>query len=225
MKLLVIEDEKALLEEMLVFLTGQGYLCESAADFANGEEKIALYDYDVVILDLMLPGGDGIDLLRALRLKTSETGVLILSARDSLDDKLTGLDLGADDYLTKPFHMSELNARLQAIVRRRKFSGNDLLKTGDLVVDTRAQTATYEGKEITLTKKEFQLLLYFIINKNRVISKQAIAEHLWGDDYDLVDNYDFVYVHVKNMRKKLLAAGAPDYLKTVYGMGYKFSEA
>ncbi|MEZ4776539.1 MAG: response regulator transcription factor [Bacteroidia bacterium] len=224
-KLLIVEDEAPLLLELVDYLSGMDYLCESAASFSEAEDKIALYDYDIVLLDLMLPGGNGLSLLRQLKKKNARTGVLILSAKDSLDDKLTGLDLGADDYITKPFHLSEINARIHALIRRKHFQGSEVIHFGAIGLDVKAQTVNVEGQNVELTKKEYDLLLFFIINKNRVLSKRSIAEHLWGDDYDMADNYDFVYVHVKNLRKKLLAAGSPDYLKTIYGMGYKFSEA
>ena len=230
-KILIIEDESALLKEIVEYLMGFGFLCEQATAFMEAEDKLTLYDYDIVLLDLMMPGGDGLDLLKILKHKDTETGVLIVSAKDSLDDKLTGLELGADDYITKPFHLSELNARINALIRRRQFKGSEAIEFGQISIQTQAKTVTIKAENtgrttqvLDLTKKEFDLLLYLVISKNRVLSKQSIAEHLWGDDYDMADSYDFVYVHIKNLRKKLLAAGCPDYIKTVYGMGYKFTE-
>ena len=222
MKLLLVEDEPLLLEEMERYLTEQGYRCEKATTFEEGEDKIMLYEYDAIVLDITLPGGTGLKLLELLKNQQKEAGVLIVSAKDSLTDKLTGLALGADDYITKPFHLEELNARVNALLRRKSFSGHNRILIDDLVVDTAAQEVRWKNELIALTRKEYELLLYFIVNKNRVVSKQSIAEHLWGDHYDMADNYDTVYVHTMNLRKKITACTGTDYIKTVYGMGYKF---
>lgn len=222
MKLLIIEDELLLQEEIRRFLADQGYICETASAFSDGEDKISLFHYDVVILDITLPGGSGIDLLKQLKLKNSTTGVLILSAKDSLPDKLAGLNLGADDYITKPFYMEELNARVNAIVRRRMFKGSNVIRVDKMEINTDARTVQYLQNEIVLTKKEFELLVFFVVNKNRVVSKQSILAHLWGDAYDGTDNLDTIYVHTMNLRKKLMAKTGTDYIKTVYGMGYKW---
>lgn len=224
MKLLIIEDETVLMEGMTEFLTSQGFLCEKAETYDQASEKLYMYDYDVVLLDLMLPGGNGLDLLRQLKKENKETGVLIISAKDSLNDKVDGLNLGADDYITKPFHYEELNARIQALIRRKNQLGDQLLTFNEISLDTTGKQVFVNGRPLILTKKEYDLLIYLVVNKNRVLSKQGIAEHLWGDDYDMADNYDFVYVHMNNLRKKLAALGCTDYIKTVYGMGYKFSE-
>ena len=223
MKLLLVEDEPMLLEEMENYLTERGYRCERASNFDEGEDKITLYDYDAIVLDISLPGGSGLQLLELLKRLNKDAGILIVSAKDSLTDKLTGLEMGADDYLTKPFHLEELNARVNALLRRKSFNGNSKIEVGALVIDTTAQEVKIKGEVINLTKKEYQLLLYFILNKNRVVSKQSIAEHLWGDHYDMADNFDTVYVHTMNLRKKINALTDKDYIKTVYGMGYKFS--
>ncbi|WP_273212562.1 response regulator transcription factor [Runella zeae] len=223
MKVLLIEDEPMLLDEMDTYLTEQGYRCEKATTFEVGEDKIVLYEYDVIILDITLPGGNGLQLLQLLKKLHKEAGVLIVSAKDSLPDKLAGLNLGADDYMTKPFHLEELNARVNALVRRKSFKGSPQIVVDDLIIDPIAKTVSCNGTFIMLTRKEFELLLYFIINKNRVVSKQSIAEHLWGDHYDSVDNFDTVYVHTMNLRKKIIAHAGIDYIKTVYGMGYKFT--
>lgn len=222
MKLLLIEDEPLLLDEMDNYLTEQGYRCEKATNYTEGEERISLHEYDVIVLDITLPGGNGLALLKLLKDQFKDAGVLIVSARDSLSDKVTGLGLGADDYITKPFHLEELNARINALMRRRSFSGNNRIKIDELIIDTNAQEVHWKSQIIPLTKKEYELLHYFIVNKNRVVSKQSIAEHLWGDHYDMADNYDTVYVHTMNLRKKITAHSGTDYIKTVYGMGYKF---
>jgi DNA-binding response OmpR family regulator len=220
-KILIIEDEKELSESIAAYLKGENYLCEFAADFNKAIEKTELFDYDCILLDITLPGGNGLEILRELKASNKMDGVLIISAKNSLDDKVTGLMLGADDYLSKPFHLSELSARVAAIIRRKNFGGNDILKFENLSINTRAKTASVNDKPLDLTKKEYELLLYFMSNKKKVISKNAIAEHLWGDD--MQGNNDFIYTHIKNLRKKLIEAGGTDYIKSVYGMGYKFS--
>jgi len=220
-KILIIEDEKELSESIATYLKGENYICEIAVDFNKAIEKTELYDYDCILLDITLPGGNGLEILRELKASNKMDGILIISAKNSLDDKVTGLTLGADDYLSKPFHLSELSARVAAIIRRKNFDGNDILKFENLSINTRAKTALVNDKPLDLTRKEYELLLYFMSNKKRVISKNAIAEHLWGDD--MQGNNDFIYTHIKNLRKKLIEAGGTDYIKSVYGMGYKFS--
>jgi DNA-binding response OmpR family regulator len=224
MKVLIIEDEKALSESIIAYLHSERYTCEMASDFPTAMEKISLYDYACIILDITLPGGSGLDLLRELKANHKAEGVLIISARNSLDEKILGLKSGADDYLTKPFHLSELAARVSAIIRRKSFEGKNSLRFDELQMDLLEKTVQVNNRLLDLTRKEYDLLLYFISNKNKVISKGAIAEHLWGDNMDMADNYDFIYTHIKNLRKKLLQAGALDYIKSVYGMGYKFSD-
>jgi DNA-binding response OmpR family regulator len=221
LKILIVEDEKELSEGIATYLKGEDYVCETASDFTTALKKIDIYDYDCILLDITIPGGNGLDLLRELKANNKMDGVLIISAKNSLDDKVTGLTLGADDYLSKPFHLSELSARVAAIIRRKNFDGNNLLKFESITIDSRAKTVTIKNKVLDLTRKEYELLLYFVSNKNRVISKNAIAEHLWGDDME--GNNDFIYTHIKNLRKKLSDAGEADYIKSVYGMGYKFS--
>jgi DNA-binding response OmpR family regulator len=223
MKLLVIEDEKELSDSICAYLDTESFRCETAYDFATAIEKVSLYDYTCIILDINLPGGSGLDILKELKANHKSDGVLIISARNSVGDKVYGLKTGADDYLTKPFHLPELGARVGAIIRRKSFDGKNTITINELTLDLASKTAMVKGKAMDLTRKEYELLLYFTGNKNKVISKGAIAEHLWGDDMDLADNYDFLYTHIKNLRKKLLQAGCPDYIKSIYGMGYKFS--
>jgi len=223
MKLLVIEDEKALCNSICDYLGNESFICETAHDFHTAIEKTALYDYACIILDITLPGGSGLEILKELKKENKADGVLIISAKNSLDDKVLGLKAGADDYLTKPFHLPELAARVDAIIRRKSFGGMNTVIFDELTLDLQDKTVKANNKVLDLTRKEYELLLYFISNKNKVISKGAIAEHLWGDNMDLADNYDFIYTHIKNLRKKLLQQGSPDYIKSVYGMGYKFS--
>src|ERR1019366_667333 len=222
LKILIIEDENELSESIATYLKGENYICEIAPDFNKAIEKTELYDYDCILLDITLPGGSGLEILKELKANNKMDGVLIISAKNSLDDKVTGLTLGADDYLAKPFHLSELSARVAAIIRRKNFEGNDVVKFQNISIDTRAKTVFVNEKPLELTRKEYELLLYFMSNKKRVISKNAIAEHLWGDD--MQGNNDFIYTHIKNLRKKLIEACEDDYLKSVYGMGYKFTD-
>lgn len=221
MKILIIEDERALSESMVTYLKSENYLCETASDYTTALNKTDCFDYDCIILDIMLPGGSGLQILKELKANHKLDGVLIISAKNSIDDKVAGLKLGADDYLSKPFHLSELSARIAAIIRRRNFDGNTQIKFNDLVIDTQAKVITLKNVALELTRKEYELLLYFVSNKGRVISKNAIAEHLWGDEME--GNIDFIYTHIKNLRKKLMEAGEADYIKSVYGMGYKFT--
>jgi len=223
MKILIIEDEKELCKSIVSYLREESYVCETASDYHTAISKISLYDYDCILLDITLPDGNGLHLLKHLKEDGKIDGVLIISAKNSVDDRVEGLKLGADDYLTKPFHMSELSARIAAIIRRKNFEGNIIIRFNEITIDTNARIAFYDETPLDLTKKEYQLLLYFITNKERVISKNAIAEHLWGDEMDMADNYDFIYTHIKNLRKKLLEKGNNDYVKSVYGMGYKFT--
>jgi DNA-binding response OmpR family regulator len=223
MKVLVIEDEKELSESICTYLTNEQFICERALDFSAAIEKISLHDYACIVLDVNLPGGSGLEILNELQKENKMDGVLIISARNSLEDKVFALKAGADDYLTKPFHLPELSARVAAIIRRKSFEGKNQLTLNELTLDLAEKTVRIHGRLIELTRKEYELLLYFIGNKNRVIAKNAIAEHLWGDNMDLADNYDFIYTHIKNLRKKLIQSGCADYIKSLYGMGYKFS--
>jgi len=222
MKILLIEDEQALRESIITYFTEEGSICETAGDYPSALAKINLYHYDCIVLDLTLPGGDGMELLRRLKELHKNDGVLIISARHSLDDKLSGLNLGADDYLVKPFHLSELKARVMAIVRRKSFDGNNLIVFNEVSIDSLAMKTRVGENILNLTRKEYDLLIYFIANQNKVITKSALAEHLWGDEMDLSDHFDFIYTHIKNLRKKLLEAGCTDYIKSMYGVGYKF---
>ncbi|UZR99865.1 response regulator transcription factor [Chondrinema litorale] len=222
MKILIIEDESELAQDMVKYLTTEQYLCEWASDYKSAINKISSYDYDCILLDLMLPGGDGLSLLSELKKLHKQDGVIIISAKNSIDDKVNGLKLGADDYLAKPFHQAELAARIESLIRRRLFDSNNIITQNELSIDLLAKTVTIENNLVNLTKKEYDLLLFFIGNKNRVLSKSALAEHLSGDFADMFDNHDFVYAHVKNLKRKLKECGYGDYIKTIYGTGYKW---
>lgn len=224
MKILIVEDEKELLETIASYLKGEDFICEKAVTFFEAEDKLVSFKYDIVILDITLPDGSGIDLLKLIKQHSPNTGILIVSARNSLDDKLTGLDLGADDYITKPFHLAELNSRINSLIRRRKFGGDDIIQFNEIRIDPGSKTVTVNGKPIELTKKEYNLLLYFVTNKDKVLTKESIAEHLWGDDIEMADSFDFIYTHMGNLRKKMKKLGAPNYLRTMYGLGYKFGD-
>lgn len=222
MKILIIEDEKELAHNIAVYLSDENYLCEFAETFQQAIEKVNAYNYDCILLDLMLPGGSGLKILEVLKQENKQDGVIIISAKDSLQDKIAGLQIGADDYLAKPFHLSELAARIYSVIRRKQFGNSNIIRLNELQIDLLAKTVHVNQEPVVLTKKEFDLLLLFIGNKNRVLSKSALAEHLSGDIADMLDNHDFVYAHIKNMKKKLVDAGYQNYLKTIYGTGYKW---
>ncbi len=225
MKLLIVEDEFSLRQSMIEFLTASSYLCESSSNYHDALEKIELYDYDCIILDIMLPDGSGLDLLKNLKQNNKTDGIIIISAKGELDDKINGIEMGADDYLAKPFHLSELSVRVSSIIRRKSFQGMSQMIIGNISIDIQAKRVMVENKELDLTQKEYQLLIYLAINKNRVLSKNAIAQHLWGDDMDFPDNFDFIYAHIKNLRKKMIAAGSEDCIRSIYGEGYKMQIA
>ena len=222
MKILIIEDETELAQSIAEYLSEESYLCEFASSFSEALHKIEMYQYDCILLDIMLPDGNGLKILETLKSQNKQDGVIIISAKNALDDKITGLQLGADDYLTKPFHLSELMARIYSVIRRKQFSNSNIVKQNELQIDLLSKSVSINDQIISLTKKEFDLLIYFIGNKNKVISKSTLAEHLSGDFADMLDNHDFVYAHVKNLKKKLYEAGCDHYLKTVYGTGYKW---
>ena len=223
MKILIIEDERELSKSIAEYLSGESYLCEFATTFAEAMNKIEIFQYDCIVLDIMLPDGNGLTILEELKKQNKQDGVIIISAKNALEDKIEGLQLGADDYLTKPFHLSELMARIYSIIRRKQFNNSNIIIQNEQQIDILAKTVMINNQNIDLTKKEFDLLLYFIGNKNKVISKSTLAEHLSGDLADMLDSHDFVYAHVKNLKKKLYDADCEHYLKTVYGTGYKWT--
>jgi DNA-binding response OmpR family regulator len=224
LKILIIEDEEGLRESIEEYFNEAGNICETAANYRDAMAKVNLYRYDCILLDITLPGGNGIDILKRIKENHHTDGVLIISAKNSLDDRLEGLNIGADDYLVKPFHLSELKARVMAIIRRKTFNGSNLLLFNEITIDLLAKEVKVGDQPVKFTRKEFALLLYFIANKGKVVSKNAIAEHLWGDGIDMANNFDFIYSHIKNIRKKLMEAGCDDYIHAAYGMGYKFTD-
>lgn len=224
MKILIVEDEHKLSDSIVTYLKSEKYLCEQAFDYNEALEKVRGYDYDCVLLDLMLPGGSGLDILRDIKRRNNPAGVIIVSAKDSLDDKVKGLEIGADDYLPKPFHLAELGIRVYAIIRRKEFGASNTLENNGIKINLLEKSVEANGRPVTLTKSEYDLLLFFIGNRNRVLSKGAIAEHLSGDFADMMDNFDFVYTHIKNLKAKLAQTGMPNCIQNVYGMGYKWIE-
>jgi DNA-binding response OmpR family regulator len=224
-KILIIEDDRSLSLSINDYLKMEGHICEVALNFNQGIAKTADNRYDCIILDIGLPDGNGLNIIKELKDNKISDGILILSAKNSLDDKLLGLKTGADDYLTKPFHFAELSARINSIYRRNTFSGLNEINFNEIRVNINDKQAYVNEVLLNLTRKEYDLLLFFVTNQNRIITKESIVEHLWGDEVILTDSFDFVYTHVKNLRKKIVAAGSRNYIKCIYGFGYKFLES
>ncbi|CCH53640.1 two component transcriptional regulator, winged helix family [Fibrisoma limi BUZ 3] len=222
MKVLVVEDEQGLAESITDYMSKEGYVCETASTFREADERIYLYNYDCIIVDLTLPDGDGFQLIQSLKQFSATTGIIIISARNALEDKLKGLEIGSDDYLTKPFHLSELNARVKSLLRRRQFGGHTEIRFQEITVVPQSRNVYVSGQHTTLSRKEYDLLLYFLSNADVALTKVSIAEHLWGDNIDSADSLDMVYSHIKNLRRKLLEKGSGDYIRSIYGIGYKF---
>ncbi|MHB8905217.1 MAG: response regulator transcription factor [Melioribacteraceae bacterium] len=223
MKLILIEDEKDLSKTISSYLKEEQYKIDIAYSYLEASSLININEYDCALVDLMLPDGNGLDLIKKIKELNRQCGIIIISAKESLDDKIYGLNTGADDYITKPFHLAELNARIKSLLRRKIFDGGNQIEINELIIDIDKRELLINHSLVELTRREFDLLLFFISNKERVLNKEAIVEHVWGDNANAFDNYDFVYTHVKNLRKKLKENGAADYLKSVYGIGYKFT--
>jgi len=223
MKILIVEDEKNLRETIIDFLKIEGYVCEYSETVEQGSEKLEIYEYDCLLLDIGLPDGSGLKLIKQLKDKHPGTGIIIISARNSLDNKIEGLDLGADDYIAKPFNLTELNSRLKSVIRRVKFQGRKEIAAGELKIFPDSRQVFANNEQIVLTRKEFDLLIFFVSNPERVLTKEAIAEHLWGDFADSSDSFDFVYSQIKNLRHKIIEKTGMDYFQNVYGTGYTFN--
>ena len=221
MKILVIEDEPDMLQNVVTSLEKEKYLVETATNFDDALDKIGIYEYDCILLDISLPGGNGLDILQELKKLQKTDGVIIVSAKNSIDDKVAGLNLGADDYLPKPFHMAELHARVKSVLRRKKFEGSHEVVLNNVTIDPENHTVKVSGKDLPLNRKEFDVLLYLVTNKSRLVSKTALAEHVWGDQIDEADNFEFIYSQIKNLRKKLREGQASVEIQAIYGMGYK----
>jgi DNA-binding response OmpR family regulator len=223
MKILIVEDEIELADSITTYLRENGYVCDSVLDFSEADLMINLYQYDCVVVDITLPDGSGLEIIKNLKKIHSKAGIIIISAKNAIDDKINGLTIGADDYLTKPFHLAELNARIKSLIRRRQFEGKPEIIYNEIRINPEERKVFVKNQHVELTKKEFDFLLYMLSNKNQVVTKETIAEHLWGSQIDLVDSFEFIYSHVKNLRKKLTQHGSKDYIQTVYGIGYRFN--
>ena len=223
MQILIVEDELPLMESMVSYLEMEGFKCEQATSYHAGLCSIDKHDYICMLIDLNLPDGDGLELVRLVRQNQSASGIIIISARNDLEERVKGLEVGADDYLVKPFHLSELVARIQSVARRTRTQGEEILKFGVIRVMPEERSCFVEDVQVELTRKEHELLLYLMANRNRVITKESIADFLWGEYGGGYGSYDFVYTHLKNLRRKLVDAGSPDYIQNIYGVGYKFT--
>lgn len=221
MKILIVEDEPSLRELIQISLEKERYVIELAHDYKSALRKIEDYDYDCILLDIMLPDGNGLSLLKKLKDMHKRENVIIISAKDSLEDKIQGLELGADDYLPKPFHLAELHARIKSVIRRQHQNGEINIQLGNIRIVPDKFQVYIEEREIELNRKEYDILLYFVNRPGRLINKSTLAESVWGDHIDQVDNFDFIYAQIKNLRKKLKDAGATAEIKAVYGFGYK----
>jgi len=224
MKLLIVEDNYQLADDLSKFLEENGFIIEIANTLKEAKDKVGVYNYDLIILDLGLPNGTGLDVIQELKKINKDPGVLIVTAKNAVEDKVLGLEMGADDFISKPFHKAELNARIRSIIRRKNFKGNSIIEINQIKIDLDSRETFVSEQLVELTRKEYDLLLYFMYNKGRVLTKENIAEHLWGDHIDQADNFDFIYNHIKNLRKKLQKLGADNNIRSVYGMGYKFYE-
>ncbi len=221
MKILIIEDEPDLRKVVQASLETANHLVEYAVDFKTGLKKIEDYQYDCILLDIMLPDGNGLDILQNIKHRKTDAAVIILSAKDSVEDKVNGLDLGADDYLAKPFHLAELHSRLNSIIRRKNHHGEKTIRYKNLSMLVEERLLKINDKEVLLNRKEFDLLYYFIIRPNKLLQKTTIAEFIWGDNADSLDRLDFIYSQIKNLKKKLKQNDAEVDIQAVYGIGYK----
>ena len=221
MKILVVEDQIPLLTQIEKLISKEGYVCETASDFKIAWEKVWSFSYDLLVVDINLPGGSGLEIIRKVKNEHPKTAIIVISARDSIANKIEGLEIGADDYITKPFEMAELLARIKSVLRRYFFQGDSTITYGDITLDTNNQSVVVNGTQLDLTKSEYKILLFFFSNEGRVLTREGMAEHVWGDHMDLADSFDFIYSHIKNLRKKIRDAGGVDPIKVVYGVGYK----
>lgn len=224
MKILVIEDNVELLHDIRDFLEQEGNICEIAPDYKSAYMKVGIFPYDILIVDITLPDGNGLDIIREVKKENIDAGIIIISAKNAVDDKVHGLELGADDYLTKPFYLSELNARIKALYRRKVYKGSKEIVFNEIKIKPEKHEVYVNDQLLTLTKKEFDILHFFVANKNRLLTKEAIAEHLWGDHIEMADSFKFIYTHLANLRKKIAELDGKDYIKSIYRVGYKFTD-
>ena len=223
-KILVIEDNIELLQDIKHFMEAQGNICEVAHDYKSAFMKVVIFPYDILIVDITLPDGSGLDIIKEVKQKNIDAGIIIISAKNAIGDKIQGLEIGADDYLTKPFYLAELNARIKAIYRRKAYKGSNEINFNEIKIKPDNYEVFVNDKPINLTKKEFNIIHFFVVNKNRLLTKEAIAEHLWGDHIEMTDSFNFIYPHLANLRKKIAKFGGKDYIKSIYNVGYKFGE-
>lgn len=222
MKILIIEDETDLLQSIHAHLSSEGYRCETAMNFNMASDKIIGSQFDCILLDISLPDGNGLELINIIKVNKRNDGIIVISANNALNDKIIGLKLGADDYLAKPFHLSELSARIHSVIRRKNFDGASVFEHQELSIHVDEKSVFVHGKPVQLANKELDLLLFLVTNKNRIISKSAISSHLSQDEAGYYRGYDVIYAHMKNLKRKLSDAGCRDYIKTIYKIGYKF---
>lgn len=224
MKILVIEDNVELLKDIQVFLEEEGNICEIAPSYKSAYDKIGFFPYDILIVDITLSDGNGLDIIKAVKKENIDAGIIIISAKNALEDKIYGLEIGADDYLTKPFYLTELNARIKALYRRKVYQGNRELFFNEIRIKPDSYEVFVKDQLLNLTKKEFDIIHFFVVNKHRLLTKEAIAEHLWGDHIEMADSYKFIYTHLANLRKKIAKLGGNNYLQSIYSVGYKFTD-
>ncbi len=224
MKILVIEDNMELLRDIQMFLEEEGNICEIASDYKSAYDKIGFFPYDILIVDITLPDGNGLDIIKAVKKENIDAGIIIISAKNALEDKIYGLEIGADDYLTKPFYLTELNARMKALYRRKVYQGNRELFFNEIKIKPDSHEVFVQDRLLNLTKKEFDIIHFFVVNKHRLLTKEAIAEHLWGDHIEMADSYKFIYTHLANLRKKIAKLGGNNYVQSIYSVGYKFTD-
>lgn len=223
MKILIVEDDFEIQDSIMQYLTSDGFICEQAYNLQESIEKISLFNYDAILIDINLPDGKGTELIKELKMRKKTSGIIVITARDAIEDRVKALEFGADDYLVKPFNLAELNARIKSLIRRIRFQGDNHITAGDFQIFPNNFKVLVNEKMVELTKKEFDLLLFFVSNAGRVITKESLAGQLWGDEMDFTYSFDFVYAQIKNLRKKIKAAGKRDYIQTIYGVGYKFN--
>ena len=224
MKILVIEDNVELLQDIKNFLEREGDVCEIAPDYKTAYMKVGIFPYDILVVDITLPDGNGLDIIKETKKENIDVGIIIISAKNALGDKVYGLEIGADDYLTKPFYLPELNARINALYRRKVYKGSKEIVFNEIRIKPEKHEVFVNGRPMTLTKKEFDIIHFFVANKNRLLTKEAIAEHLWGDYIEMADSFKFIYTHLANLRKKIAELGGKDYIKSIYRVGYKFTD-
>lgn len=224
MKILVIEDNAELLQDIKGFLEEEGNVCEIAPNYNSASMKVGIFPYDILVVDITLPDGSGLDIIKVIKKENIDAGIIIISAKNAVGDRIHGLEIGADDYLTKPFYLAELNARIKALYRRKVYNGRREIVFNEINIKPERHEVFVNDYPLTLTKKEFDIIHFFVVNKNRLLTKEAIAEHLWGDDIEMADSYKFIYTHLANLRKKISELGGEDYIKSIYSVGYKFTD-